>query len=370
MSRYFFTSESVTEGHPDKVCDQISDALVDSYLARDPNSRVACETFVTENFVGVMGEVTTNGYVDVEDVARNVIKEIGYDKDEYGFNGDNCEVLIKIHRQSSDIAMGVDTGGAGDQGLMFGYACDETEEFMPLSLVLSHKLVQKLTEVRRSGELNYLRPDGKSQVTVEYENGKIVRIDTVLISTQHDPKDHAVIERDIIEHVIKKVVSSDLIDDNTKFLVNPTGNFVIGGPAGDTGLTGRKIIVDTYGGHAAHGGGCFSGKDPSKVDRSAAYMARFLAKNIVAHGYAKQCEVQLAYAIGKAQPVSVNVNTYSTETIPLDDIEEKISKIDLTPKGIIERFDLKRPIYRQTASYGHFGRNDLNLPWEEVIKDF
>lgn len=370
MSRYFFTSESVTEGHPDKVCDQISDALVDAYLAGDPNSRVACETFATENFIGVMGEICTNAYVDVESVARNVINEIGYNKDEYGFNGSNCEMLIKIHRQSPDIAMGVDTGGAGDQGLMFGYACNETKELMPLSLVLAHKLCLKLTEVRRNGVIPYLRPDGKSQVTLEYENGKIRRIDTVLISSQHDPIAHEVIEKDIIEKVIKEVVPQDLIDDNTKYLVNPTGNFVIGGPAGDTGLTGRKIIVDTYGGHAAHGGGCFSGKDPTKVDRSAAYMARFIAKNVVAHGYASQCEVQLAYAIGKAQPVSVNVNTFSTENIPLEDIEDKIAKLDLTPKGIIERFNLRRPIYRQTASYGHFGRNDLNLPWEEIMKDF
>ncbi|MBQ8043702.1 MAG: methionine adenosyltransferase, partial [Clostridia bacterium] len=280
----------------------------------------------------------------------------------------SCEMLIKIHAQSSDIAMGVDTGGAGDQGIMFGYACDETKECLPLSLVLSHRLVQKLTEVRKSGELDYLRPDGKSQVTVEYENGTITRIEAVVLSTQHDPKAHEVIERDMMKHVINKVLPSELIDENTKYYINPTGNFVIGGPAGDTGLTGRKIIVDTYGGHAAHGGGCFSGKDPTKVDRSASYMARFIAKNIVANGYAKKCEVQLSYAIGKAEPVSVFINTYDTETIPKEDIEEKIASLDLTPKGIIERFNLRRPIYRNVASYGHFGRDELNLPWEEVIQ--
>ena len=368
MSRYFFTSESVSEGHPDKLCDQISDALVDAYLAGDPNSRVACETFTTENFVGIMGEISTNAWVDAEQVARQVIREVGYVKDEYRFNAENCEMLIKIHQQSSDIAMGVDVGGAGDQGIMFGYACDETDEYMPLTLVLANKLVQKIAEIRKTGELDYLRPDSKSQVTIEYENGEPTRIDTVVISTQHDPKDHHIIERDMIDHVCKVVLPEDMIDENTKFYINPTGNFVIGGPAGDTGLTGRKIIVDTYGGHAPHGGGAFSGKDPTKVDRSATYMARFLAKNVVANGYARKCLIQLSYAIGRAEPVSVYLDTYDTETIPKEDILDKIMQIDLTPKGIIDRFNLRRPIYRQTAAYGHFGRNDLNLPWEQIIQ--
>ena len=368
MSRRLFTSESVTEGHPDKICDQISDAVLDAILAKDPLARVACETTTTTGLIYVMGEVTTNCYVDIEEIARETVREIGYTRAKFGFDCDSCAVITSLKGQSPDIAMGVDNEGAGDQGMMFGFACNETDDYMPAPISFAHKLTRKLTEVRKNGTLGYLRPDGKSQVTVEYVDDKPVRIDTVVISSQHAPEiDHATIEKDIIEKVIKAVIPAELLDENTKYFINPTGRFVIGGPQGDSGLTGRKIIVDTYGGYARHGGGAFSGKDPTKVDRSACYAARHVAKNIVASGAADKCEIQLAYAIGVAQPVSINVNTFGTGKIADEKLEEIVQKnFDLTPKGIINRFDLRRPIYKQTAAYGHFGRNDLDLPWEKL----
>ena len=368
MSRRLFTSESVTEGHPDKICDQISDAVLDAILAKDPLARVACETTTTTGLIYVMGEVTTNCYVDIEEIARETVREIGYTRAKFGFDCDSCAVITSLKGQSPDIAMGVDNEGAGDQGMMFGFACNETDDYMPAPISFAHKLTRKLTEVRKNGTLGYLRPDGKSQVTVEYVDDKPVRIDTVVISSQHAPEiDHDTIEKDIIEKVIKAVIPVELLDENTKYFINPTGRFVIGGPQGDSGLTGRKIIVDTYGGYARHGGGAFSGKDPTKVDRSACYAARHVAKNIVASGAADKCEIQLAYAIGVAQPVSINVNTFGTGKIADEKLEEIVQKnFDLTPKGIINRFDLRRPIYKQTAAYGHFGRNDLDLPWEKL----
>lgn len=366
---YFFTSESVSEGHPDKVCDQVSDAVLDAVLSADPTGRVACECYATTGLIVVGGEITTSTYIDLPDLVRGVIKDIGYTEADYRFDYASCAVINVINRQSADIAMGVDTGGAGDQGMMFGYACDETPELMPAALMFSHKIVQKLATIRKKNKklMPYLRPDAKSQVTLEYDdNGKILRVDTVVVSTQHDPDAKAkTIREDVIENVIKKVIPAKLLDANTKFHINPTGKFVIGGPHGDTGLTGRKIIVDTYGGKAPHGGGAFSGKDPTKVDRSAAYAARHLAKNIVAAKIARECTIQLSYAIGVAEPVSIFVNTHGTSSIPGNVISEFIAKnIDLTPKGIITRLDLRRPIYRASAAYGHFGRNEF--PWEQL----
>lgn len=379
----FFTSESVTEGHPDKICDQISDAILDAILAKDPMARVACETMTTTGLIMVAGEVTTNCYVDIDEIARETVREIGYDRAKYGFDCDSCSVLTSLKGQSPDIAQGVNSSlearggeadandtGAGDQGMMFGFACDETEDYMPAPIYYAHKLTKKLSEVRKNGTLSYLRPDGKSQVTVEYDDDKVVRIDSVVISSQHAPEvDHAQIEKDIIDNVIKAVLPANLLDENTKYYINPTGRFVIGGPQGDCGLTGRKIIVDTYGGYASHGGGAFSGKDPTKVDRSAAYAARYVAKNVVASGIAKKCEIQLAYAIGVAKPLSIFVNTYGTGKISDDKIVEIINEnFDLRPAAIIKNFNLRRPIYKQTAAYGHFGRSDINVPWEKLEK--
>ena len=371
MYKRLFTSESVTEGHPDKISDLISDSVLDAILAEDPAARVACEVTVTTGLVLVVGEITTKANIDITKLVRETIREIGYDRAKYGFDCDTCAVLTAIDEQSPDIAQGVDNLGAGDQGMMFGFACDETEELMPMPISLAHKLTRRLTEVRKSGLLPYLRPDGKSQVSVEYnEDGSVKRIDTVVISTQHDDAiDNKTLHKDIMENVIKYVIDNTLLDEDTKYHINPTGRFVIGGPQGDAGLTGRKIIVDTYGGYASHGGGAFSGKDPTKVDRSAAYAARYVAKNVVAAGLAKACEVQLAYAIGVAEPVSLRVDTRGTGKISDSEIAEKISKVfDLTPSGIISTLGLRRPLYKQTAAYGHFGRCDLDLPWERTDK--
>ena len=379
---YLFTSESVTEGHPDKVCDQISDAVLDAILEQDPNGRVACETTACTGLIHVMGEITTSCYVDIAHIAREVVRDIGYDRGKYGFDCDTCAVVTSIDEQSADIAMGVDkslenkegtdselSNGAGDQGMMFGYACDETPELMPLPLSLAQKLCKRMAEVRKSGQVPYMRPDGKSQVTVEYdEHNRPVRVDTVVISTQHDPDvSLEQIRKDMIEQVAKAVIPADMLDENTKNYVNPTGRFVKGGPAADSGLTGRKIIVDTYGGSAPHGGGCFSGKDPTKVDRSAAYAARYVAKNIVAAGLARRCQVQLAYAIGVAQPVSVLVDTFGTGTVGDDRLETAVRKVfDLRPTAIIRDLDLRKPIYRKLAAYGHMGREDLGVTWEKT----
>src|SRR5690554_1775221 len=368
---YFFTSESVSEGHPDKVSDAISDSILDAIFKQDPEARVACETFVTTGLVLVGGEVTTKAYIEVPDIVRETVREIGYTSADYKFDAESCSVLNAIHSQSPDIAMGVDKGGAGDQGLMFGYACDQTPELMPMPIMYAHKLVKKIAEIRKSknGLMPYLRPDTKSQVTVEYSSdNKPIRVDTVVISTQHDPDvSQKRIKEDVIENVIKKIIPEEYIDKKTKYFVNPTGRFEIGGPHGDSGLTGRKIIVDTYGGWAPHGGGAFSGKDPSKVDRSATYAARHIAKNVVAAGLAKECLVQVAYAIGIAKPVSVYVNTNGTGVIPDKEISKMIKKeVDLTPKGIIDRLKLRRPIYKKTAAYGHFGRNEKEFTWEHL----
>jgi S-adenosylmethionine synthetase len=385
IARKLFTSESVTEGHPDKMADQISDAILDAIMAQDPNGRVACETMVTTGQVHIVGEITTNCYIDIPKIARDTIIDIGYNRAKIGFDGATCGILVSIDEQSADIAMGVDKAleareggqmaeeeavGAGDQGMMFGYASNETPEFMPAPISFAHRLARRLAEVRKDGTLPYLRPDGKTQVTVEYENGKPVFIDTIVISTQHAPEaELGQIAADMKEHVIKPVIDARLLSDKTKYYINPTGRFVVGGPQGDSGLTGRKIIVDTYGGMARHGGGAFSGKDPTKVDRSAAYAARYAAKNIVAAGLAEKCEIQLAYAIGKAHPVSVLVETFGTGKIPDEKIAELINKnFDLRPAGIIKTLDLRRPIYKQTAAYGHFGRADLDLPWERTDK--
>ncbi|UOF91441.1 methionine adenosyltransferase [Fodinisporobacter ferrooxydans] len=384
--KYLFTSESVTEGHPDKICDQISDSVLDAILAKDPMARVACETSVTTGLVLVAGEITTSCYADIPKVVRDTIREIGYTRAKFGFDADTCAVITSIDEQSPDIAMGVDkalearTGemteeeieatGAGDQGLMFGFACNETEELMPMPISLAHRLSRRLSEVRKNKTLSYLRPDGKTQVTIEYDGDKPVRVDTIVISTQHSEKvTLETIQNDLMEYVIKPVVPANLLDEHTKYFINPTGRFVIGGPQGDAGLTGRKIIVDTYGGYARHGGGAFSGKDPTKVDRSAAYAARYVAKNIVAAGLADKCEVQLAYAIGVARPVSIMVDTFGTGKVSEDILVELVNKhFDLRPAGIIKSLDLRRPIYRQTAAYGHFGRTDLNVPWEQTDK--
>ncbi len=385
MEKLIFTSESVTEGHPDKICDQISDAVLDALMAQDPNSRVACETAITTGLVLVMGEISTKGYVDIQKIVRETIREIGYDRAKYGFDCDTCGVITAIDEQSSDIAMGVDKAleakenlmsdedieaiGAGDQGMMFGYASNETEEYMPYPISLAHKLARRLTEVRKNGTLPYLRPDGKTQVSVEYdENGKPLRLEAVVLSTQHDAEvSQEQIHADIKKYVFDEILPADMVDDETKFFINPTGRFVIGGPNGDSGLTGRKIIVDTYGGYARHGGGAFSGKDCTKVDRSAAYAARYVAKNIVAAGLAEKCEIQLSYAIGVAQPTSVRVDTFGTSRLSEEELVGIVRKhFDLRPAGIIKMLDLRRPIYKQTAAYGHFGRTDLDLPWEKL----
>ena len=382
--RRLFTSESVTEGHPDKMCDQISDGVLDAILEKDPNARVACETCTTTGMVMVMGEISTNCYVDIPKVVRETVREIGYDRAKYGFDCDTCAVMTTIDEQSADIAQGVDEAlearkgekddveavGAGDQGMMFGFATNETDAYMPLPIYMAHKLSRRLTEVRKNNTLSYLRPDGKTQVTVEYEDEKPVRIDTIVISTQHDENvTLEQIEKDLKEHVIKAVVPAELLDENTRYFINPTGRFVVGGPQGDSGLTGRKIIVDTYGGYGRHGGGAFSGKDPTKVDRSAAYAARWVAKNLVAAGAADKLEIQLAYAIGVAKPVSITGDTFGTGKLSDDKIVEIVEKVfDLRPGAIIRDLDLRRPIYKQTAAYGHFGRNDLNLPWEQLNK--
>lgn len=386
MSRRLFTSESVTEGHPDKICDKISDAVLDAIFAQDPYARVACETAVTTGLVLVMGEITTKCYVDIPKIVRKTIKEIGYDRAKYGFDAETCSVLTYIDEQSADIAMGVDQAlearigkmneeeieatGAGDQGMMFGFACDETEELMPMPISLAHKLTKKLSEVRKNGQLSYLRPDGKAQVTVEYEGDLPVRVDTVVVSAQHgEDVDQETIQKDIKEHVIEAVIPAALLDDKTRYFINPTGRFVIGGPQGDAGLTGRKIIVDTYGGYASHGGGAFSGKDPTKVDRSAAYAARYVAKNIVAAGLAKRCEIELAYAIGVAEPISILINTHGTGILSGEEITALVKEhFDLRPAGIIKELDLRRAIYKNTAAYGHFGRTDVELPWERTDK--
>ncbi len=380
MKDFLFTSESVTEGHPDKVCDKISDSILDEILRQDPMSRVACETFCTTGLVAVMGEITTHAFVDIQKVVRDTVREIGYTRAKYGFDADSCAVINSIHEQSPDIALGVDRSyeakngedtdglntGAGDQGMMFGYACDESPELMPLPISLAHRLAKQLTSVRKNDTLDYLRPDGKTQVTVAYQNGCPVRVDTVVISTQHGPDTPlAQIRKDMIREVIKPIIPADMLDERTKIYVNPTGRFVVGGPAGDTGLTGRKIIVDTYGGYARHGGGAFSGKDPTKVDRSAAYAARYMAKNVVAAGLAGKCEVQIAYAIGVARPVSVMVDTFGTNTVDEKKIADALNTlVDLRPAAIIKNFDLRRPIYAPLAAYGHMGREDLMVPWE------
>jgi S-adenosylmethionine synthetase len=368
LRNYLFTSESVTEGHPDKIADQISDSVLDEVMKQDPKGRVACETLVTTGLVVVAGEITTSAIVDYDTLVRNTIRGVGYDRAKYGFDADTCAVMCTVKRQSPDIAMGVDTGGAGDQGLMFGFACDETEELMPMPIQLAHRLTQRLSEVRKSGRVDFLRPDGKSQVTIEYRDGRPARVDCVVVSTQHSEKvSNADLRDAVTEHVIRPIIPAAMLDSKTKYHINPTGRFVIGGPMGDAGLTGRKIIVDTYGGYSRHGGGAFSGKDPSKVDRSACYMARYIAKNLVAAGLARKAEVQLAYAIGVAEPVSVMVDTFGTAAVS----EEKITALireyfSLTPKGIIETLDLRRPIYRDTAAYGHFGRSGSGFSWEQA----